>query len=54
VRALTIVNLLQSYLSILWKGLLSLSAQHERLWNLLSGHSCILRVHSASSPGCDV
>jgi hypothetical protein len=51
VYALTVVNLLQSYLSILWKSLLGLSAQHERLWNLLSGHCCILWVHSAVATG---
>jgi hypothetical protein len=50
---LTVVNLLQGYLSIMGKGLLRLSAQHESLWDLLSGHCGILRIHSAGATGSD-
>ncbi len=48
---LTVVNLLQRYLSIVWQGLLGLCAEHERLW-LLRRHCCcrVLRVHHGDRP----
>lgn len=53
---LTIVNLLQSYLSIVRQGLLSLGAQHESLGLLLlvlllCSHGGMLREHSAGGVG---
>ncbi len=50
---LTVVNLLQSYLSIVWQGLLSLRAQHERLW-FLRCHGRMLGIHHEHLPlrGC--
>jgi hypothetical protein len=49
-RLLTIINLLQSYLSIVRECLLSLSAQHKCLWFLRSCHGCMLRrIHGILS-----
>ncbi len=53
---LTVVNLLQSDLSIVWQGLLGFCAQHERL-GLLRRNASMLRVHgewTAAATALDV
>ena len=46
VEALTIIDLLQRYLSILWQALLSFTAQHEGLWLLRRCHRrMMLGIH---------
>lgn len=46
---LTVVNLLQGDLSVMWERLLRLGAQHESLWFLGSCHGCILRIHHSAA-----
>lgn len=46
-EGLTVINLLQRHLSIVWQSLLSFGAEHESFWFLWSGHGCMLRIHHA-------
>ena len=46
---LTVVNLLQRNLSVVWQGLLSLRAQQEGLW-LLGCHVGVLGIHDGQKP----